>query len=84
MASPLKSCTSTALQKYSYEAGIRYEESDAEAWGAERAYRLTDNGEPEDTYFVCYDRIFLQINAGWELTTEQMGMIGEKINSLAQ
>ena len=72
------------ITKYSYEAGIRYEESDAAVWGAKRAYRLTDNGEPENTYFVCYDRFFLQINAGWELTPEQMEMIGEKINSLAQ
>ena len=56
----------------------------AAAWGAKKAYRLTDNGEPENTYFVCYDRYFLQIDSGWELTAEQMGMIGEKINSLAQ
>lgn len=66
------------ITKYSYEAGIRYEEVDAVAWGAKKAYRLTDNGEPENTYLVCYDRYFLQIIANWELTVEQKQIIGDK------
>jgi len=40
---------------------------------------LTDNGKPENTYLICYDRYFLQIIADWELTHEQMQMIGDKM-----
>jgi len=67
------------ITKYSYEAGIRYEEVDAAVWGAKKAYQLTDNGKPENTYLICYDRYFLQIIADWELTHEQMQMIGDKM-----
>ncbi len=67
------------ITKYSYDTGICYEEVDAAAWGAKNAYQLTDNGKPENTYLVCYDRYFLQLIADWELTQEQMQLIGEKM-----
>ncbi len=72
------------IMRHDYTFGERYEVIEAEPWEANRAYQLKGNISAEWTYLVCYDRYILQITADWELTAEQMGMIGEKLNSFAQ
>ena len=83
MFSPSKSCTRIESQYtvMKQEYGMR---NPMLLCGCKESLRLTDNGKPENTYFVCYDRYFLQINAGWELTPAQMEIIGEKIKSFVQ
>ncbi len=71
------------IMRHDYTFGERYEAVDAEPWGANEAYQLTGNMIAEWTYLVCYDRYILQITAEWELTAEQMGVIGEKLTESA-
>ena len=72
------------IMRHDYTFGERYEMIEAAPWEANNAYQLKGNISAEWTYLVCYERCILQITSEWELTEEQMGMIGEKINSLAQ
>jgi len=72
------------IMRHDYTFGERYAEMEAGPWGANRAYQLKGNIGAEWTYFVCYDRYILQLTAEWELTPEQMGIIGERLHSPAR
>lgn len=72
------------IMRHDYTFGDRYEMIEAEPWKANSAYQLKGNISAEWTYIVCYERFILQITSEWELTAEQMGIIGSKINSLTQ
>ena len=59
-------------------------EMDPGPWGAEEAYREW-TGSPEGgdftyTWIVRWEDRFLRLNAYWELTTEQMEIIGNYLN----
>lgn len=50
-----------------------------EPWGADAAYRLYQDGEGMRKYVVCYGNVILELSTSWELTKEQMAVVGEKI-----
>lgn len=52
---------------------------DEELWGADAAYRLYQDGEAKGEYVICYGDVILELNPAWELTKEQMAVVGEKI-----
>jgi len=64
-----------------YEDRDRLEAVDASPWGALEAYRVVDvNGDlGMDRYLLCYGEILADIQFSWELTPEQMAIVGEKI-----
>ena len=37
------------------------------------------DNEAEKEYVVCYGDVIVEINTEWELTEEQMGIVGEKL-----
>lgn len=50
-----------------------------EPWGADAAYRLYRDGEGKREYVVCYGDVILELSTSWDLTKEQMAVVGEKI-----
>ena len=64
-----------------WDSTYEYVETDATAWGANKAWQLYKDGKPDTAYLVCYDRYVLEISVDWELTAEQMQLICEKVNS---
>ena len=54
-----------------------YRPTDAVSWGAVEAYQLWDEGEAENGYLLCYDRYLLEIIPSWDMTADQMAMIGD-------
>jgi len=62
-----------------WNSTYEYVETDATAWGANKAWELYRNGEPDNAFLVCYDKYILEISVDWELTAEQKQMIGNKI-----
>lgn len=67
-----------------WDSEYEYVAVNAEEWGASKAWQLYKDGVPDTAFLVCYDRHILEISADWEFTEEQMRMIGDKLNSLAQ
>lgn len=64
-----------------YMSPQEYRESDASLWGANEAYRLYDlEYGAEDTYLLCYENLIIEIFFDWEVTAEQMAIVGEKLN----
>ena len=59
----------------------KHVETDALPWGANEAYQLWIGGEPKMRFLLCYDKCIVEIDFddGWELTTEQMAIVGEKL-----
>ena len=58
-----------------------YRAEDADAWGANEAYRLYDLVYgAENWYLLCYDDVIVEINFDWEPTAEQMKIAGEKLS----
>ena len=58
-----------------------YRAEDADAWGANEAYRLYDPVYgAENWYLLCYDDVIVEINFDWEPTAEQMKIAGEKLS----
>lgn len=55
---------------------------EAEPWGADAAYRLYVNEEGKRGYVVCYGDVILELSTSWELTKEQMSIVGEKHGEL--
>lgn len=57
-------------------------EIDAAPWGANEAYQLKLGGEPLMRFLLCYDSCIVEIDFkhDWELTSEQMAIVGEKLN----
>ena len=57
-----------------------YRAEDADAWGANEAYRLYDPVYgAENWYLLCCDDVIVEINFDWEPTEEQMKVVGEKL-----
>lgn len=58
-----------------------YQKEDAKVWGANEVYRLYD---PEygarNDYLLCYENLIVEISFSWEPTSEQMAIVGEKLN----
>lgn len=76
----VKNLTQAQLQ-IPYEERDQLEEVDASPWGAREAYRVVDvNGDLEmERYLLCYEEVLVDIQFSWEVTPEQMSIIGEKI-----
>ncbi len=62
-----------------WDSSYEYVETDEAAWGADKAWELYRNGEPNNAFLVCYDKYILEISTDWELTAEQKQLIGNKI-----
>lgn len=79
-----KWCVKRTIDKYAKEdidgetgreAMYKIEE---ELWGADAAYRLYRGEEAKEKYVICYEDVILELDASWELTTEQMAVVEEK------
>ncbi|MBP3700394.1 MAG: hypothetical protein J6I64_00750, partial [Lachnospiraceae bacterium] len=53
-----------------------YRAVDAAPWNAQEAYRLHQGEYAKDQYLLCYENHIIEIDVDWELTEEQMAMIG--------
>ena len=60
----------------------RLEEIDTEPWRAKAAYQVYIGDEAENTYIICWDGCIVEMDAGWQLTKQQMGIIAEKLNGI--
>ena len=58
-----------------------YEARDPEPWGARQVYELTyqDGSGFSNWYLLCYPDRIVEIWFSWELTEEQMRIVGEKL-----
>lgn len=70
-----------AGQPIPYEDRDKLEAVDAAPWGAREAYRVVDINDDlgMDRYLLCYEDVLADIQFSWEVTAEQMAVIGEKI-----
>lgn len=59
-----------------------FEPTDATPWGANAAYRLCRGDNLMNVYLVCFDDRIIEIKPDWELTTEQMSIIGQKLSGI--
>lgn len=84
-------CEATLLKNIAHDYGhpvpedpdwVQIREIDATSWNANKAYQLLLAGEPEMRFLLCYDTCIVEIDFedDWELTAEQMQIIGEKLN----
>ena len=62
-----------------WDSTYEYVEVDAVEWGASKAWELYEDGEPANTFLVCYDKYILEISVDWELTAEQKQIIKEGV-----
>lgn len=60
---------------------LQYEAIDSAPWGAEHAYQFNLEGEFQQKYILCWPDKIVQLEAGWDLTAEQMAVVGEKLKS---
>ncbi len=61
-----------------------YAVTKAGPWGAEAAYRLTDqNLGPLNEYLLCYETRLVQIRLDWEPDEAQMAAVGEKLGGVS-
>lgn len=60
---------------------VQYEAIDPAPWGAEHAYQFNLEGEFQQKYILCWPDKIVQLEAGWDLTAEQMAVVGEKLKS---
>jgi hypothetical protein len=53
--------------------------TDAAPWGAERVYQLSQGGveEMSQVYILCYPGRLVKMQFGWDVTREQMQIIGD-------
>lgn len=65
-----------AQKEYTY---VQYEAIDPAPWGAEEAYQFNLEGEFQQTYILCWSDKLVQLEADWDLTAEQMAVVGEKL-----
>jgi len=63
-----------------WNSTYEYVETDATAWGANKAWELYRNGESDNAFLVCYDKYILEISVDWKLTSEQKQLIYDKLN----
>jgi len=50
---------------------------DADAWGAKEAYQLRAWSAFKTRYLICYEKCIIDISADWEMTKEQMAIVGK-------
>lgn len=77
-------CKNALLAEYDgsdeYWRDRAYAPIDAALWGALEAYRVMDSEYgPWDIYLLCYPDRFIEFSPDWELTPEQMALVGEKL-----
>lgn len=58
---------------------LQYEAIDPAPWGAEQAYQFNLEGEFQQKYILCWQNKLVQLEADWNLTTQQMAAAGEKL-----
>ena len=51
-----------------YDSTCEYVETDATAWGADKAWQLYKDGKPDTAFLICYDKYILEVSVDWELT----------------
>lgn len=54
----------------------------AAPWGANKAYRLFLDGEPQNRYLLCYDEAIVEINFDWEADEAAIGNIKQSLTSV--
>ena len=54
----------------------RYEQQEASSWKAEQVYRRYAGEAPYNHYVLCYDNCIVILQPNWELTREQMAIVG--------
>lgn len=81
-------CIREALEPADYPVGedihgnLFYETylpQDAVPWGAEQVYRRYEGEEPYLHYVLCYGDHVVILRPSWELTEDQMAVVGEKL-----
>ncbi|MBQ9148994.1 MAG: DUF2812 domain-containing protein [Oscillospiraceae bacterium] len=53
-----------------------YRQVDAAPWGAAQAYQIYFLDEPLSSYVLCYDGLILVLNPDWNMTPEEMAIVG--------
>lgn len=78
-------CRDTVVQAASHTremlTTVQYEPVDPAPWGAEEAYQFNLEGEFQQKYVLCWPEKIVQLEADWDLTAEQMAVVGEKLKS---
>ena len=54
----------------------------AAPWGANKAYRLFLDGEPQNRYLLCYDEAIVEINFDWEADEAAIEKINHTLTSV--
>ena len=79
-------CVRKTIEQYTGEENIDGEirgeamrSVEKEPWKADAAYRLYRGNEAVNEYVLCYGDLILELNTSWELTQEQMTVVGERI-----
>ena len=81
MQQKIKDVTQVAQLDLAYEERDKMEPMDPEPWGAAEAYRIIDTGDDDEynRYLLCYENMIAEIGFSWEVTPEQMTIVGEKL-----
>lgn len=82
-------CLEQMLDEFSHNYGRPEDDTgwethasiDPTPWGAEEAYQLVLGGETTEQYILCYSDRIVEIGFNWELTEEQMTVVGEKLGT---
>lgn len=81
-------CVREAVEPMDYPAAVdiygneyydTYVHQDVTPWGAKYVYRRHVHGEPYNHYVLCYEDRIVIFQPDWELTEEQMAIVGEKL-----
>ena len=77
----VKDLTQAGQLQIPYEERDKIEETDAAPWGAQEAYRVVDIGGDlgMDRYLLCYEDVLADIRFSWEVSPEQMAVVGERL-----
>lgn len=76
-------CLAQYLEEYEDDQEIwqrEYRPEDPAPWGAEAAYRLWWDGEPDNDWLVCFGNRIVKLDPDWTLTPEQMALVGERLS----
>lgn len=76
-------CRDTVVQTARYTEReityLQYEPVDPAPWGAAEAYQFNLEGEFQRNYVLCWPEKIVQLETDWDLTAEQMAVVGEKL-----
>lgn len=84
-------CLNSMLADFAHSYGIPEDSApdwakalltDAAPWGAKSVYRLALDTEIQNRYLLCYEDYIVEIDFDWVVTTEQMRIVTETIQSL--